>query len=80
MITARRGSREGMIIIGLVLLLAAFLLGIPVLWTIGIIAIVVGVILLALGYAGRPVGGRRHYWLPAGNMRVRAHAQARSRT
>jgi hypothetical protein len=51
-----------MIIIGLILLLIGFLAKIPILWTIGIIALVVGLILLLLGSIGRGVGGRRHYW------------------
>jgi hypothetical protein len=51
-----------MIILGLVLLVLGFILGIPVLWTIGLILLVIGVILYVLGSAGRAVGGRRHYW------------------
>jgi Family of unknown function (DUF6131) len=51
-----------MIILGLVLLVAGFLLNIPILWTIGIILIVVGAILAIVGSTGRAVGGRRHYF------------------
>jgi len=51
-----------MIILGLVLLLLGFLLKISVLWTIGIIVLVVGLVLLLLGSAGRAVGGRKHYF------------------
>jgi hypothetical protein len=51
-----------MIILGLVLLLLGFLLKISVLWTIGIIVLVVGLVLLLLGSAGRSVGGRKHYF------------------
>ncbi len=51
-----------MIILGLVLLLLGFLLKISILWTIGIILIVVGAVLYLLGSTGRAVGGRRHYW------------------
>jgi hypothetical protein len=51
-----------MIILGLILLVAGFLLKISILWTIGIILIVVGVVLALLGSAGRAVGGRRHYY------------------
>lgn len=52
-----------MIVIGLVCLLIGFLLGIPILWTIGIILVVVGAILALVGH-GRPAtySGRRHYW------------------
>ena len=51
-----------MIAIGIILLLIGFLTGIPVIWTIGIIVLVLGLISLLLGSMGRPVGGRRHYW------------------
>jgi Family of unknown function (DUF6131) len=33
-----------------------------ILWTIGIIALVAGVIVALLGMAGHAVGGRRHYF------------------
>jgi len=51
-----------MIILGLVLLLIGFLAGIPIVWTLGIIALVAGLILILLGSFGHQVGGRRHYW------------------
>jgi len=51
-----------MITVGLVLLLLGLLLGIPILWTLGLIALVVGLVLLLLGSTGRRVGGRAHYW------------------
>jgi hypothetical protein len=51
-----------MIVIGILLLLIGFLAKIAILWTLGIIALVVGLILLLLGSTGRAVGGRRHYW------------------
>jgi hypothetical protein len=44
------------------LLVVGFLLGIGILWTLGIILIVVGVILELLGAIGRPMFGRRHYY------------------
>lgn len=50
-----------MIIVGIICLVAGFLLAIPVLWTIGIILVVIGLVLLVLGVAGHPLGGRR-YW------------------
>jgi hypothetical protein len=50
------------IILGLILLLLGFLLKISILWTIGIILIVVGAVLFLLGSTGRAVGGRKHYW------------------
>jgi Family of unknown function (DUF6131) len=51
-----------MIILGLILLLIGFLAHIAIVWTIGIVVLVVGLIMLLLGSIGRGVGGRRHYW------------------
>jgi hypothetical protein len=51
-----------MIIIGLVLMLIGFLTGIPILWSLGILVALVGLVLLLLGAAGREIGGRRHYY------------------
>jgi hypothetical protein len=51
-----------MIILGLILLLIGFVAAIPVLWTIGVIVLVAGLILALLGATGRAVGGRRHYY------------------
>jgi hypothetical protein len=51
-----------MIIVGLVLLLLGFLLGIYFLWVIGLVLLLVGVVLLLLGRSGRPMGPRNHYW------------------
>ena len=51
-----------MIILGIVLLVAGFLLKISILWTLGILLLVVGAILAILGSTGRGIGGRRHYF------------------
>jgi hypothetical protein len=51
-----------MIILGVILMILGFLLGIPLLWTVGIIMLVIGLILAVLGSTGRALGGRRHYW------------------
>ncbi|MET9486111.1 hypothetical protein [Nocardia sp. NPDC006630] len=51
-----------MIILGLVLLLAGILLGIPLLTTIGVVLLVAGAVLMVLGSTGRAVGGRSHYY------------------
>jgi uncharacterized protein DUF6131 len=50
------------IIFGILLLIIGFVAGIAILWTIGIIVVVIGVILALLGMAGHAVGGRRHYF------------------
>lgn len=51
-----------MIILGLVLLVVGLVAKISVLWTIGVILMVVGGIFWILGATGRAVGGRAHYW------------------
>ena len=51
-----------MIILGIILLIAGFLLKISLLWTIGLILLIVGVVLMVMGRTGRAVGGRRHYY------------------
>ncbi len=51
-----------MIIFGLILLLIGFVTGIAIVWTIGMIVLVVGLVLWLLGAMGHAVGGRRHYY------------------
>ena len=51
-----------MIILGIILLIIGFVANIAIIWTIGIIAVVVGAILALLGAVGHAVGGRRHYF------------------
>jgi hypothetical protein len=51
-----------MLILGLILLIIGFVAKIAILWTIGIILLIIGAVLWFLGSMGRPVGGRRHYW------------------
>jgi Family of unknown function (DUF6131) len=51
-----------MIILGLILLIIGIVAGIGILWTIGVILLVVGLILALFGAIGRGIGGRRHYW------------------
>jgi hypothetical protein len=51
-----------MIILGIILLIIGFLAKIAIVWTIGIVVLVVGLVFLLLGAIGRGVGGRRHYW------------------
>jgi hypothetical protein len=50
------------IIFGLILLLIGFVTGIAIVWTIGVIVLVVGLVLWLLGALGHAVGGRRHYY------------------
>jgi len=51
-----------MIVLGLILLVIGFVVGVPILWTIGLILVIVGVVLWILGSAGREIGGRRHWY------------------
>ncbi len=50
-----------MIILGVILLILGFLFSIPILWTIGLVLVAVGVVLLIVGATGRAIAGRR-YW------------------
>jgi hypothetical protein len=50
------------IIFGLILLLIGFVTGIAIVWTIGMIVLVVGLVLWLLGAMGHAIGGRRHYF------------------
>ncbi|MFI9504345.1 DUF6131 family protein [Nocardia sp. NPDC052566] len=51
-----------MIVLGLILLVLGYLLGIPLLTTAGIILLIIGAVLFLIGSVGHPVGGRRHYY------------------
>ncbi|HET8604393.1 MAG TPA: DUF6131 family protein [Marmoricola sp.] len=51
-----------MIILGVILLILGFVFSISILWTIGIILVVIGAVLWLLGSMGRAVGPRAHYW------------------
>jgi len=51
-----------LIIAGIVLLLLGLILGVGILYAIGIILIVIGAVLWIVGSTGRAVGGRRHYY------------------
>jgi fatty-acid desaturase len=56
-------STGGIVIIfGLILLLIGFVTGIAIVWTIGIIVLLVGLALWILGSLGHAVGGRHHYY------------------
>lgn len=51
-----------MIVLGLILLIVGWLLGINLLVTAGIVVLLVGAALWIAGSVGRPVAGRRHYY------------------
>jgi hypothetical protein len=50
------------IVTGVLLIILAMVLNIPILYTIGIILAVAGAILWILGTMGRAIGPRPHYW------------------
>ena len=50
-----------MLILGVILLVLGLVFGVSILWTLGIIVLLVGAVFWLLGSTGRPVGGRR-YW------------------
>lgn len=51
-----------MIVLGIILMLIGFVASVPILWTLGIVAIVVGAVLSIAGRAGHQVGGRAHWY------------------
>ena len=51
-----------MIILGIILLIIGFIANIAIVWTIGIVVLLVGAILAVLGMVGHAVGGRKHYF------------------
>jgi len=51
-----------LIVLGIILLIIGFVAKIAIIWTIGIVVVVVGAALALLGMAGHAVGGRRHYF------------------
>ena len=51
-----------MIVLGVVLLILGFVFKISLLWTLGIVALVIGAVLWIVGSMGRPVAGRRHWY------------------
>jgi hypothetical protein len=50
-----------MIVLGIILMIIGFVAGVTLLWTIGLILLIIGAVLSLLGSTGRPVGGRK-YW------------------
>lgn len=51
-----------MVILGLILIVIGWLLPIPLLVTLGIVLLAIGLILVLLGSTGHPVGGRQYWW------------------
>jgi hypothetical protein len=53
---------QEVIVIGTMLLILGFVLGIDILWILGIVLLVLGAALWVMGSVGLPVGGRRHWF------------------
>ena len=51
-----------MISLGIVLLVLGFVFKISILWSVGIVLLVIGVGLMVLGSLGHAIGGRSHYY------------------
>jgi len=51
-----------MITLGIVLLVLGFVFKISILWSVGVILLVIGGVLWILGSVGHAVGGRSHYY------------------
>jgi hypothetical protein len=51
-----------MVVFGLIFLIIGFVLAVKILWSIGMIVLLVGLALWALGVLGHAVGGRKHYF------------------
>jgi hypothetical protein len=51
-----------MIVLGIILLIIGFVAKIAIIWTLGIIVLVVGAALAIAGALGREIGGRRHFY------------------
>ncbi len=62
MTSAESGYPGEMITLGVICLILGLIFGLGILWSIGIILIVVGIILALLGMTGRAIGPRRYYY------------------
>lgn len=51
-----------MILVGVLLMIIGLLVHVPVLWSLGVIVLVIGLVLWLLGALGHAVGGHRHYY------------------
>jgi hypothetical protein len=58
---AAREEGGFMLILGVILLVLGLVFGVSILWTLGIIVLLVGAVFWLLGSTGRPVAGRK-YW------------------
>jgi uncharacterized membrane protein HdeD (DUF308 family) len=60
-----RGLEPGgnsLIILGVILLIIGFVAAVHIIWILGIIVLVVGAVLAIVGFGGREIAGRRHWY------------------
>jgi uncharacterized membrane protein HdeD (DUF308 family) len=55
-----RRFRLGTVILGIVPVVVGYLSALPLIWSIGVIVLLIGVVCLTFGATGHAVGGRRH--------------------
>lgn len=51
-----------MIVLGAILLIIGFIAAVKIIWTLGIIAVVIGAVLFIVGTTGREIAGRKHWY------------------
>ncbi len=51
-----------MLTLGVICLVLGILLNASILWTIGVVLLVIGAVLWIAGATGHELAGRRHYW------------------
>jgi hypothetical protein len=50
------------IVLGVILLIIGFIAAVKIIWILGVIAVVIGAVFAIAGFAGREIGGRRHWY------------------
>jgi hypothetical protein len=50
------------IVLGIILLIIGFVAKVAIIWTVGVIVLIIGAVLAIAGFAGREIGGRRHWY------------------
>jgi hypothetical protein len=51
-----------MIFLGVILMVIGFIAGLSILWVVGVIAVLVGLVLAVSGRAGHQLAGRSHWY------------------
>lgn len=51
-----------MIVLGIILLIIGLIVAVKIIWILGVIALVIGAGLAIAGFAGREIGGRKHWY------------------